>query len=234
MKIFFFCILLLLCFINKQVCAQEIGLSVGYGTYSMQDLKLLNKEMTKQQQDVKLQTTSNFPGFAIFSLYTLLPVTNSFQLGGNFCLSSTGSRLAYSDYSGSLHVDQKLSGISLCITPSFFLMHQEKNQLWLDCRIGSILTAHSLEQSVDLNGTRDASVYEFRSVNIFVEPGCRYGRTLGTSPFRISFRVAYNLNAVKGKLVFTENNNAYLQVNGGIAHADWSGIRTEMGFSYLF
>lgn len=220
-------------FFSSAGYSQDIGITIGYGTFKMEDLKALNEEIASQNQSLGLKTTNNFPGFLILGANGFAPISEKFELGGQISLASTGSRMAYSDYSGSMTIDQKLYGVNVGVTPRVILEQDQKNMISLEGTTGITVSGHSIKSSLQVGDETDSDLVKFSSLNLFFEPGFRYGRILGESPLRISVRMAYNINVVKGKLLFSDDKEAFLTVNEEPAHADWSGFRTEINFSYI-
>jgi hypothetical protein len=82
----------------------EVGLDVGYATFTMTDLKLFQKELSRQYP-VDASVVESFPGHLNFSM-NLKFVYQKFYFGVVVGHTSTGGRISYADYSGSLSSDQ--------------------------------------------------------------------------------------------------------------------------------
>ena len=215
------------------VSAQEIGVSIGYGAYKMDELKMVNEE-SLTGDPVALKSTADFPGYLTFGLNTSFQLTRSFILGGEISLASTGSRHTYSDYSGGINFDQEVHSISASAVPATILFQDDNNLLTLDAKLGASFTSLSLKNLFRIGDQSENATFKFTSLNFFGEPGLRYGRVVGSLPLKVSVRVGYNLQAIKGKLYFKDEDNTYLTAKGDPATADWSGFRGELAVSYLF
>jgi hypothetical protein len=232
MKSIGICLLFTLC-IQAISPAQEIGVSIGYGMYKMDDLKVVNEE-SGTGDPVVLKTTADFPAYLTFGLNSAFELTNSFILGGEISVTSTGSRQSYSDYSGGINFDQELYSINVSAIPAAILLQDNNNLFTLDAKLGASFTSLSLKSLFRIGDESERLTYKFTSLNFFAEPGLRYGRLVGALPLKVSVRAGYNLQFVKGKLYFTDEDDTYLTAKGEPATADWSGFRAELTVSYLF
>src|SRR5258708_40338556 len=89
----------------------QLTLNSGIGTYQMGDLKTLQDNVLKSMP-VKAQVISSFPAYWFYEL-TATNVKGKFVMGGSISYGSSGGRLYYSDYSGSLWYDQLSSFYSV-------------------------------------------------------------------------------------------------------------------------
>ena len=76
----------------------------GIGTYAMNDLKAIQKEL-QNINDIPLKGTDNYPPFICFGLDIIPVLTKNVGLGFTSSYHSTGARNHYADYSGSLTED---------------------------------------------------------------------------------------------------------------------------------
>jgi len=212
--------------------AQEIGVSLGYGTFKMEDLKRMNFEFTTQTS-IPVKQVSDFPGFIIPSVNVFFTVSEKFKIGGQISLASTGSRVTYSDYSGRFDFDQELYAIDAAAIPSYVVSANSKNIITLDAKLGCSFTSHDLITRWQILDESGGSKESFKAMNIFIEPGIKYARHLGNTPLLLSIRGGYNVNIHKGKLYSDEDEDAYLMYGTLTMHADWSGLRAEVGLSYI-
>lgn len=214
--------------------SQELGLTAGYATFAMRDMKDINSN-TLKSPSVPLKLTSNFPPYTIFGIHGLFPVNsyNTVELGFFASLTSTGSRLAYADYSGYVHLDQKLTGTSLGFLSSFTLAHAMMYKFTFDMKLGATLTNYSINEDSAVGTDHTSDDISFKSTDFFVEPGISYRKKLGRSPLSLFCSAGYYISAVKGKVTLDSDNNAYLQTaSGDQAHVDWSGVRISAGINF--
>ena len=75
---------------------------LNYGTYSMKSLKEMQK--AEFPSPIPLEIVESFPSRAGFEV-SILRSFGNFSLGGFLSKASTGGRVSYADYSGSINHD---------------------------------------------------------------------------------------------------------------------------------
>lgn len=228
-------ILLIITCCSLHVSAQELGITVGYATFAMADMKGINSNALRSSYPVPLKLTSDFPPYFVFGLHGLFPVNplHTVELGFVTSLTSTGSRLSYSDYSGYVHVDQKLNGINVGFLSSFTLESKPAHKFTFDIKTGLTFTSYTIGQKSMVGPDADNQEYSFKSIDVFAEPGFSYRKKLNQLPLSLFCSVGYYISAIKGKVKLDSDSNAYLQTaNGGTAHVDWSGLRATAGVNF--
>jgi len=99
-------VLILLLFISLGTKAQfSINYSVGYGDYKMSDLKALTQlafDLGKESEQLPqgLRLVDNFPAYVTHTMDALYRI-KMHEFGVKASYLTTGSKMAYSDYSGS-------------------------------------------------------------------------------------------------------------------------------------
>lgn len=89
----------------------DIAATAGYGTYNLKELKAHRTELLSAYP-VELKVTDDFPAFYIFGgslRFRVVDIPLAFSMRSG----STGSRASYSDYSGSVVIDQQIKFTSL-------------------------------------------------------------------------------------------------------------------------
>lgn len=211
----------------------KISGSVGYGTYYMDDIRDWQKEV-KAGLPVEAQAVSTFPGYLNFEGGISYDSKRKFFVGVIIGYGSTGSRLDYRDYSGSLTFDQLAKYYSLNVSiGSKRELINKKYLLSLDFRPGIILTNLVYETNTRLGTDKVSQKQEFKSINWNVQPTICVTRRFGS--FGLHAFAGYNTSFKKGKLKVKGNKNYYLlNTNGSDAHAQWGGIRLGLGATYFF
>lgn len=215
---------------GSHLMAQEITLSVGYGTYKMSDLKALNDEIQLSSDiDLPLKTVDDFPGYVAFGGSFTWQLTDRFALGSEVNFNSTGSRVSYDDYSGSLHFEQKIHAISFGVLPSFKLVDGASVIVEGQPRAGITASSLSVKESINVGGTFASDALDFTSINIYLEPGLRIVRyfPFGNNKIGLGLRVGYHFTLAKSKLFLKDDDTMHLLVAGEPAHADWTGVRGD-------
>ncbi len=230
------CIFLILLLVSTPVFAQySIGLSTGYGTYSMRNLKEFQKELlTDFPEDSRI--TETFPGFMYYELSAVKWFDDEKYLSGlSIAYGSTGGRIHYRDYSGEVGGNQLIKYFNLTLPFGVKLYDNEKSfRLWLDIKPHVSVSRLDLEFYSRLGNQSDFDSFGFRSLNFGLEAGLRAQRSFFVN-WAIEGFAGYNQNLVKGELFFTQDDQAYLQNEDGDAvKVDLSGLRLSLGVSYTF
>jgi len=211
--------------------AQDLNLKVGYGTYSMADIKNLQEDIISTNP-IPFQTTESFPGYLLFSLEYNHSLENWLDIGGSLEYKSTGGRVYYADYSGSAYVDQILTGYSIAASASAYLINNTKWELPVVLRGGVVRTTMDINSQVSIGGQTVQDGLEVASTSVFVEPGIKCVRVF--SNILLSVECGYELN-FNAPLHLSSNSDATLvNSQGEEIAANWSGLRIRAGLGYRF
>ncbi len=222
-------IFFVLCACLQGRCQLILSVNSGYGSYNMADMKTFQNQIASSFP-VKPSTDPSFPSYWFFDINAKTVFKNHFLLGASLASGSTGGRVYYSDYSGSIGSDQLLSFQSYHVTlgfqHKFFSGHLV---LEGDLRPGITATDLKLKSYVDVAGYAESNT-EYKSNNFVLQPtltlGGRFG-LIGLQGF-----AGYNVSVITGKLNEV-GTPGYLQANGqnSVACANWSGLRVGGGLS---
>ena len=217
----------------RALSAQEVSVSVGYGTYVMRDLQLVNlQHVTTAPNNVPLKVVSDFPSWPTVGLHFTLPVSEIFEVGVDGLLHSTGSRAAYGDYSGEMYFDQNVEGISVAIVPGVVCVNDEKNLLSLEALSGITFSDLVHSQTRRILDQHSMQRYTYKSLNYFFQPGLWYRRRLGDGPLFLGVQLGYHLLLSKGDFESQDNDGLFLDTYTGRAGANWSGARVNVSIGY--
>lgn len=216
-------ILFLPCFASAQL---SLSAHTGIGTYQMEDLKSFQQTLSARWP-VKPNTIASFPAYWYYEVTLRNRFDNALTAGAAVSFGSTGGRIYYSDYSGSIWADQMASYVSWAgsfgTNKSFF---NGQLNLWAEIRPGVTITTLSLSQNEILGTSKTRFESTYHSVNFMIQP------TVGAEYYfkRISLNasVGYNANISNGDLQ-ASGNNTLATATGANAHADWSGLRASLG-----
>lgn len=228
------CVLLLLLFSPLTLAAQfSLASGVGYASFEMGDMKILQRELQKSFP-VKAQITSSFPAFWFYELSGMQTNYSDFVVGGSVSFTSTGGRLYYSDYSGMIGSDQLLT--SLTVSGIFGKTIRTKNKRFSvtgDVRPGVMGTNLELTTTEEISGPRRTTSNSFHSLNFTFQPTVTLTGKVGR--FGLNMVAGYQA-AIAGKLHHKGDREAYLTSGseGYEVKADWSGIRASIGISFDF
>jgi hypothetical protein len=216
------------------VAQVEISFSTGYGYYAMPKMIALQNDLAKQFI-VRPKTTSSFPPYWYYAGTINAELTSNISIGLSFAYGSTGGRISYSDYSGSITADQLLNYTSIGVPFSY--QHKiNSHGTAVQFGITPIVCFTKLDlifNSVVADQTQNES-YAFKSTNLQLQPGIALKQQI-VHGLGVKIELNYTLEIAKDKLKYDENKNAYLQDDeGNTITADWSGARMAAGLYYRF
>ncbi len=118
-------ILFLSCIVVLNAKAQfSAGYSVGYGSYQMDDMKQVLKNMLNelrgQLPDIPVAVVDNFPGYVTHSLDLGYRIKNN-EIGLRGTYLTTGGNVAYSDYSGEYSGKLTLNGFRIGLNYRYYI-----------------------------------------------------------------------------------------------------------------
>jgi hypothetical protein len=218
-------------FVTLQVQGQarfSVEPRVGFGTYSMPQMKQLQQEI-RRGLAVPAKITEEFPAYFNHGLALYYHLNEQSRISLFFESGSTGGRITYSDYSGSLVYDQLLQykafgsliGREYDAHPFRFLIGLEKSVIISNMEVKGNLSVY--DQS-------DAAQERFQTVGYGIKPlisiAYPYKR------FEPRLTAGYLLNANK-PFYLKDDPDMVLHVNNQEAGPNWSGLRVNLSVGLL-
>ena len=216
--------------------AQELTFSVvpQYGSYDMSDLKDLQSEQAKNISDslnTSPKTMYNFPaywGFRVSTRYVKNRHNYSFDVGYN----TTGGRIHYSDYSGEIKVDKKVSNTNFALGYSYALLNSEHFKLSAGIALGIAFSTIDAENLVEIYVSEEKVQYtrEYHGHQLFTSPEICFSY----APFKFLFLELtagyhYQLNS---SAMHDDSAGDLKNNKGGNVSPNWSGYRLGAGIGY--
>ena len=201
----------------------------GIGTYAMNDLKAIQKEL-QNINDIPLKGTDNYPPFICFGLDLIPVLTKNFGLGFTSSYHSTGARNHYADYSGSLTEDFLVNDLNLGIDGIVTKIISKNLLLSGEIKSGIKFTKLQSKSSLKLFEQNETENQSFKSESWWIEPQINIEKLLIKNIYFYIF-LGYEFNT-NGTLFLTSNRDLYLQINNSKASANWSGLRAGLGLSF--
>ncbi|NQV49454.1 MAG: hypothetical protein HQ507_03095 [Candidatus Marinimicrobia bacterium] len=211
----------------------SIRASIGQGSYKMTDLHDLLDEIIGDYaaEGIALEATSDFPAYYTTQIQLLKYITPKYQIGLVWQHRSTGARLHYSDYSGSILIDIFVNSEAAGFKNIWTVSNRGKLKFESYLQLSGIFSNlhFSNEITVFDEGLKDE--FTLKSIGIGIEPGI--STTAVLSRLSISLNLGFQ-QCFSRPLHFTSNKEATLRVHNREATADWSGPRTgvSVGFSF--
>lgn len=210
----------------------EISAGIGMGTFSMRELKDLQKQI-QSGYPVDAKITEQFPAYVIYDASISRKLKSNGFLGIYYQYGSTGGRVHYEDFSGEIYSDQLLHYSTLGLTIGQELALKNNFSLRLDFHPGATFTRLEITDVTKVGNEGYRETYKFRSINATLQPTIELYKSW--QQFGIRVFAGFHLAAYSGKLKYEENKEAYL-TNGGNDPivANWNGLRLGITGTYRF
>lgn len=204
-----------------------VAVNVGKGYYSMEQMKQYANHL-KTANGVNAQITSNYPAYYNYEVIARWINDKNTIAGLSYNYGSTGARVTYSDYSGSLNYDLSLIYNNYSVLLGRQIKLSSKYSIGAEIQTGFRFSKYTNSFSIDL---KDSHIFSnltstLNSVNYFMQPTLtingKWGR-VGANLF-----LGYNTEIAKGK--FKPYHEIEPDVNK--LTADWSGVRVGGGLSF--
>ena len=216
--------------LSYPVSAQQINLTTGIGSYAMTDLKDYGQNLL-EYFPVDVRYVEKFPPYWYYEISVSQPI-DKYYVGGVVSYGSSGGRVNYTDYSGSITMDQNVRYLELGVQSGVILNPQATSGAF-KFEIRPVVTFgwHDLIFSSRIGNHTEKEQFEFKSTNIGLQPGFSYSKKIFRS-FALQIYAGYNLNVYKGKLFLKEDDSLFLQNDAGEkVSLDWSGFRGGLGIT---
>jgi hypothetical protein len=226
-----YCLFIIMIFPAVAVAQVRLFASVGYGTYSMQELKKHQQEL-EMHIPVDAKITTSFPGYWYYQVGAGYHFRSNFFIGCSINYGSTGGKLHYQDYSGEIGWEHKVKYVSVALPFGWRLPFQQ-NKLNLQFELSPTVylgnTHLAFERNV--NTWVDPQSVEFKSMNFGLQPAIQLERKMG--PVMIFTQVGYYIDVYRSNLTVKDNDEYYLlNDHGDEVHADFSGLRATVGVAF--
>lgn len=212
-----------------------IGYSVGYGTYSMGEmkdgLKSLAKLYTKTGEYLfDMAVVENFPGYINHQLeagYRL----NHHEFGIKSMYMTTGGKVSRADYSGEVSRKLTMNGFKQELFYRYYFLNQDEDfNFYLDVAPGIIFNNLKAESDINLSVYDETLEYsetiKFNGINFAVTPSVGVSYNI-TSMIMLRLAAGYEINFTDANL--KKNSHEWIYGN-----SNWSGLRISAGISLYF
>jgi hypothetical protein len=210
----FIILLILAAFSESRAQQLSFMFSAGMGGYSMKDMKTLNSDL-QAHLPFPTQVTSNFPMTPLLGCQFTVRVSYMYTLGILYSFNSTGSRIASSDYSGSYHFDNVLSGHTLGLITDINIWEGKAFGINFQANLGAVITRIRMTEDLNMADTLVSTSEKYHSLSGFLEP-----RLMATYRWKFLKTGVY--------CGYFYNPGAEIQDSDGKklgVKANWSGIR---------
>ena len=221
--------LLVFMLVTFPLCAQHWIGSAGlnYGSYSMKSLKKVQQSLLSS--NIPLEVVESFPSRAGFEI-NLLRTFDNVSLGAGFSQASTGGRVSYADYSGSISHDIIATNKMISIQVEYAVLQKDTWELFFAMRNGVAMSTMTYRSALTLGSDTEEINNKFKAMNFALGPGL--GARFFYRNFFLHPEAKYEIHVVKGDLTYTEDSDVELMVDGNKVQMDWDGIRLSISLGY--
>jgi hypothetical protein len=211
----------------------SVELKAGTGTYSMNDLKGLNR-VIKEEIPFNTKLVADFPPFLNYTACIKVQVSNA-NFGLVYSFQTTGSRISGKDYSGEYYFDMTVNGHGPGVYSEIMFPSETRVNFSVFSVFGvlySSLKMHEYLTVLDNDATDDN--YRFKSRNLYFEPGFCLNYPVRSLKFGIN--AGYLIQFGNGSFRTSENSGSYLAnpQTGDAVRPGWSGLRAELSVCFSF
>jgi hypothetical protein len=226
MKTTILLIFLFLLFTLNSFC-YDISLGVGFGSYSMTDIKKMNT-IVVGEITLPVKVTDNFPPYLFYQFIISNQVSEKYSIGMAWAYHSTGFRLTYSDYSGEYTNDELANAISIGAVLEFKLLSFNDFNFFVDVNPGLLFTSLTISEMTRIYDQSQTSKLDIQSTNFYIQPGLKI--TYPVSIFKLFLFSGYTLD-LTGDYHLKGNSDAKLVFPGteNIITSSWDGFRFCLG-----
>ncbi len=197
---------------------------INYNTFSHSSLSNFQQEFKNDNPEIPTKITDDFPsnlGFTMGYEFTNINVAPFISY------NSTGGKLSYSDFSGTLRVEQSLNALTIGGI-YYFKINSIKN-LGLGLKAFSMISNLNLSSYYKISDEITEENIEFKSIDIGI--GIQMNYEFPITFFNLRTNIGYDL-VIPGQLKFKENSDFHLINNSDKdVKAGWSGLRIGIGIS---
>ena len=209
----------------------DAHVNIGYASYSHRELRAYHDYLLRELV-VEGTSTDKFPAYLTYSL-NITKNWTQWTLALELGHGSTGGRIYYEDYSGTLIADQLVNYNYFATTPSVVLYRKEKLMLTAGLKVSMIFHKLTIRNSLSIGDEMLREEVKFRSVNMGFQPHLRLRKDFGSS-FFMQASAGYEIQD-KAEALGTENDAAFLaDENHEPVHLQGSGVRVNIGIGVAF
>jgi len=212
--------------ISTSLKAQEvlIGISGGGATFGMNSTKELNKVLIKSLS-FSPTVTDNFPPWFYLKGEVLYCLPQKLALGLTLSSTSTGSRIALSDYSGKYTLDNIQKGIFPGIKVLFGNAPGTSNGFNAAIEGGVAFSSMTIKENLTISTETSSDKTYFNAMGFFIQPGVYYFHIINQK-IRLSANLSYYFGIEKGYHLPNNNEQTLINPYTNIAvKPQWDGIR---------
>lgn len=228
----FFVLTIIICttgFVSAQRFGQHIDLSInaGYATFNQHSLKDFQQEVLSEMP-VQGKILSSFPGYLNYSIDAIF-FDSTYFVGVMMGHTSTGARIQYTDYSGSITYDQVVKMNYFGLVAAKRILSTRYGNVFLGMDLLAYRNSVEFEYSEVVLDQLYKSSISLKSLNLalgtFIQIHKRFGNFLVKGSGGYEFHMAKDL-------YYEESGQTFLTSSGETLKVNADGLRFSLGIGY--
>ncbi|MEP1138631.1 MAG: hypothetical protein ABJI33_07955 [Balneola sp.] len=216
--------------ISSQAQSFTADLHLGVANIGAVDLTSLQGYII-ENANLPLKSTDSYPARPQFGLSILRKKDVSTFVGFHWLYSSTGGRVAVSDYSGTVTSDQILNTHQLGFSTGQYFKETKLFHPYLGVQLSALLSNLELKDNGRLtNGEQVSSSSTFVAQNVGLHP--MVGFKFDQLPVILKLELGYLIQVTQFPFHLKENRDATLSINENEVGPGLSGFRGNISFSF--
>lgn len=205
---------------------------IGYGFYSMSELKSYQQARLKEMTEIPAQIVADFPAYANYKAFVLFPRSKDrYPLRLYYGFQTTGSRISLTDYSGKLTFDMTVNGhmLGMEVEPLSKVIFDVIYFKGYIC-FGATTSFLKMKDYIQVGTEKVEQSYLFCSHGLDIEPGLKMEYKYRRFGFGLSLGYLQDINMtfyMKGSPKAKLGYNSYNTI-----HPNWAGLRTGIEISF--
>lgn len=215
----------------------KVTSSLYLGSFNMHTSNALMDEAQVQLQenyDLPFKKSTPYPANIGFQIEILSNRSNrNWQFGGFISIISTGTRIGYSDYSGSFYFDNLVNCLIVGMMTETQLIKKDKNKLIFKGSVGYSFINN--EYTTNIHLTEDNAVIHheiYNPINLTIEPSLKYERSI-TNRIGVYSGVGFLIDLSGNYFSEDPENQAVISPKGDGPKVEMTGFRVHLGLTVL-
>ncbi len=209
----------------------KIQLQGGLGSYSMSDMKTLDK-MIAGQLPLSLHQTDNFPAYWFYQGAVLFNLSENLSMGPMYAFHSTGSRYSLADYSGEYFYDNLLRAHSPGLTINYTKAVGSNFKCGAYIDGGISFTKAEFKEHLQLSNLEEEynESSSAKETSYFIEPGFLISYPL--KKIEPGLHIGYYIPVAAGGFKENESGQLLYLSSENKAKSGWGGLRVGISLSF--
>jgi hypothetical protein len=210
-----------------------ITIDAGIATFNMRDMKLLQKSILSNNNVFDFGIVQEFPPYFQYQLgfkQVGLSTNEKLIIGGVFSFTSTGGRVASSDFSGSVKGDQLINVFSIGPEIGYILSSSKKLNVAIEAITSFDFTNMEIKSTLTLGNQDYTNSQKFVAYGASIQPHFNLN-------YSYKFLMFYtylggHVTVIQQPFLSKEDKESEITVDGSTSlKPQWNGVRVGIGLA---